>query len=146
MELHRLKCVKGTGRRKKRVGRGQGSGKGGTATRGYNGAQSRSGYKVRAHLEGGQTPLQRRMPKGGFKKFRRIRVKPVSLARLESLAVRAQCDQITTALLVKHRVIQSGDRYKIVGNKLAKKLDVAAPLCSRPARLAIAAQGGVVLP
>lgn len=86
MELHDLKPAVGSNKKKTRIGRGPGSGKGGTSTRGHKGAKSRSGYKQKVGFEGGQMPLQRRVPKGGFKNFNRVEYKAINVAVLDALA------------------------------------------------------------
>ncbi|MGI2299630.1 50S ribosomal protein L15 [Candidatus Cardinium hertigii] len=145
MELHTLKPAIGALKRKKRVGRGQGSGKGGTATRGYNGAQSRSGYKRKIGFEGGQQPLQRRIPMYGFKCPTRIQFTPLNLSTLQALAEKHRVSSIDHIFLRKHNVIGKYEKYKILGNgQLNLKLSVAAHRCSATALQAIQNLGGEV--
>lgn len=145
MELHTLKPATGSLKNKKRVGRGQGSGKGGTATRGYNGAQSRSGYKRKAGFEGGQQPLQRRVPMHGFKCPTRIEFTPLNLSVLQALAEKHDVSFIDSIFLRKHRVIGKNEKYKILGDgKLSVKLSVIAHRCSVSALQAIQNLGGEV--
>lgn len=143
MQLHMLKPAPGATEERKRIGRGQGSGKGGTATRGHKGAQSRSGYKRKRGFEGGQLPLQRRLPMTGFKNPHRIEYKALNLGLLQQLADKTQAAVIDTKLLVQHGLISKTDRYKILGNgQLNTKLEVAAHAFSETARTAIQQQGG----
>ena len=145
MELHTLRLAFGAKKAKKRKGRGQGSGKGGTSTKGHKGAQSRAGYKKKLHLESGQTPLQRRKPKFGFKNFNRKIFKPINLDRIEDVATRTNSLEITRTLLEEHGVIKKGDLYKILGKgPLTKKLRVHAPSFSVSAQQAIEAKDGEV--
>lgn len=145
MELHTLKPAIGALKHKKRIGRGQGSGKGGTATRGYNGAQSRSGYKRKIGFEGGQQPLQRRIPMYGFKCPSRIEFTPLNLSTLQALAEKHQLSSIDHLFLRKHHVIGKHEKYKILGDgSLTLKLSVAAHRCSAAALQAIQNLGGEV--
>ena len=145
MELHTLKPAVGALKDKKRVGRGQGSGKGGTATRGHNGAQSRSGYKRKIGFEGGQQPLQRRIPMYGFKCPSRIEFTPLNLSTLQALAEKHQVASIDHLFLRKHSVIGKHEKYKILGGgPLTLKLSVAAHRCSAAALKAIQDLGGQV--
>ncbi|TDG95323.1 50S ribosomal protein L15 [Cardinium endosymbiont of Culicoides punctatus] len=146
MELHTLKPAIGSLKNKKRVGRGQGSGKGGTATRGYNGAQSRSGYKRKIGFEGGQQPLQRRLPMYGFKCPSRIEFTPLNLNVLQALAEKHNVSSIDAHFLRQHRVIGKNGKYKILGGgQLNIKLSVAAHRCSASAMQAIQNLGGTVI-
>src|SRR5690606_15237961 len=101
MKLHTLKPAEGSVRERKRVGRGTGSGRGGTSTRGHKGAKSRSGYKTKLGFEGGQMPLQRRVPKFGFKSLNRIECKPINLDTLVELSQRLGTDTLTLDTLVR---------------------------------------------
>ena len=135
MELNNLKPAKGSTHHDKRIGRGAGSGHGGTATRGHKGAQSRSGYSRKLGFEGGQMPLQRRLPKFGFTNLKRVEFKPINLSTLEELA----------ATLVAARFISSNDKVKILGNgAITKALTVKAHAFSKSAEAAITAAGGNV--
>jgi large subunit ribosomal protein L15 len=143
MQLNTLKPAPGAIKEKKRVGRGQGSGKGGTSTRGHKGAQSRSGYRRKRGFEGGQLPLQRRLPRYGFKNPTRIAYKPINLEVLQQLAEKEKLTFIDTSVLVKHGVISKRDYYKILGNgALEEKTDVCAHAFSASARTAIEKLGG----
>lgn len=146
MELHTLKPAIGSLKKnKKRVGRGQGSGKGGTATRGHNGAQSRSGFKRKAGFEGGQQPLQRRIPRYGFKCPSRIEFTPLNLSTLQALAEKYNLSCIDHVCLRKYKVIGKNEQYKILGDgQLTLKLTVAAHRCSVSALRAIQDLGGEV--
>ncbi|MGI2261803.1 50S ribosomal protein L15 [Candidatus Cardinium hertigii] len=146
MELHTLKPAVGALKGKKRVGRGEGSGKGGTATRGYNGAQSRSGYKRKIGFEGGQQPLQRRIPMYGFKCPSRIEFTPLNLSTLQALAEKHHVSSIDHIFLRNHNVIGKYEKYKILGNgQLNLKLSVVAHRCSATALQAIQNLGGEVI-
>lgn len=145
MELHRLKPAKGSSKRVKRVGRGQGSGKGGTATRGHKGDQARSGYKRKVGFEGGQQPLQRRIPKYGFRCPRRVEFTPINLSTLQALAVKYGTVHIDHHFLRSHNVVGKQEKYKILGKGLlATKLSVAAHRCSASALQVIRNLGGEV--
>ena len=143
MQLNTLKPAVGAVKDRKRVGRGQGSGKGGTATRGHKGAHSRSGYKRKSGFEGGQLPLQRRIPRYGFKNINRIAYKPINLALLQQLADQSKVDTIDASLLRDHGLINKHDRYKILSKGTLKtQLHVTAHAFSASARTAIEQLGG----
>ena len=143
MQLNTLKPASGAVKNRKRIGRGQGSGKGGTSTRGHNGAQSRSGYKRKRGFEGGQLPLQRRLPRYGFKNPTRVAYKPINLEVLQHLAKKEKLVSIDTAVLVKHGLVSKHGYYKILGNgALKEKIDVCAHAFSASARTAIEKLGG----
>ncbi|XWN34875.1 MAG: 50S ribosomal protein L15 [Roseivirga sp.] len=143
MQLNTLKPAAGAVKNKKRIGRGQGSGKGGTATRGHKGAQSRSGYKSKRGFEGGQLPLQRRIPRYGFKNVNRVVYKPINLTLLQQLAEQKQVDTIAASFLKQHGLIHKHDRYKILGTgTLQTQLKVTAHAFSASARAAIEQLGG----
>ncbi len=138
MELHHLTPAPHATKARKRIGRGQGSGKGGTATQGHKGAQSRSGYKTRPHFAGGQTPLQRRVPKSGFQRSDKLIHKPINLDTLQQLAQKAQTATIDPALLRQHGLLSKHQRYKVLaGGTLTDKLSVTAHACSAAAKEAI---------
>jgi large subunit ribosomal protein L15 len=138
MELHTLTPAPGAIKKKKRIGRGQGSGKGGTATKGHNGAQSRSGYKTKRGFEGGQMPLQRRIPKFGFTNPNRIVYKPINLDTLAALAKKADTTTIDAAMIQAHSLVNKKGRYKILaGGTLTAPLTVAAHAFSKSAQEAI---------
>ncbi len=145
MQLHTLKPAPGATTASKRLGRGQGSGQGGTATRGHKGAQSRSGYKRKRGFEGGQLPLQRRIPSYGFKNPTRVAYKPINLEQIQGLAEKAKLAAINVEVLLQHGLISKHDRYKILGHGMLKaKIDVAAHAFSASARGAIDKLGGKV--
>jgi large subunit ribosomal protein L15 len=143
MQLNMLRPAPGAVKNGKRVGRGQGSGKGGTATRGHNGAQSRSGYKRKRGSEGGQLPLQRRLPRYGFKNPNRSTYKPINLEILQKLAEKEKLAAVDAATLVVHGFVNKNDHYKILGTGALKaKIDVCAHAFSASARTAIEKLGG----
>ena len=139
MELHDLKPAVGSNKKKTRIGRGPGSGKGGTSTRGHKGAKSRSGYKQKVGFEGGQMPLQRRVPKGGFKNINRVEYKAINVAVLESLAEKNNLEKITIADLIQAGMVRKNQLVKILGQgQLNHKIEVEAHAFSqkrRPRRL-----------
>ena len=129
----------------KRIGRGQGSGHGGTSTRGHKGAQSRSGYSHKLGFEGGQMPLQRRMPKFGFTNIKRVEYKPINLDTLEALAANKNITDINVETLIEAGFISKNNRVKILGKgELTKALNVTAHAFSQSAIAAIEAKGGKV--
>ncbi len=145
MELHNLQPAVGSNKKKRRIGRGPGSGKGGTATRGNKGAKSRSGYKNKVGFEGGQMPLQRRVPKGGFKNINRVEYKAINISALENLATRNNLDKITIADLLQAGLVGKRQLVKVLGDgKLTKKLEVEANAFSKKAEEAIVAAGGSI--
>jgi large subunit ribosomal protein L15 len=145
MELNNLKPAKGSTHHDKRVGRGAGSGHGGYSTRGNKGAQSRSGYKRKLGFEGGQMPLQRRLPKFGFKNLKRVEFKPVNLSTLEELATKKSLEVINIETLIAAGFISSNDKVKVLGNgSVTKALTVTAHAFSKSAEAAIVAAGGSV--
>ena len=113
MKLSTLKPASGSTKGKKRIGRGQGSGRGGTSTKGHKGAQSRSGYKSRAHSEGGQMPLQRRLPKFGFYNRFRVEFKAVNLDTIQELSEKIKNDTIDIQVLIDNGVVGKKDLVKI---------------------------------
>ncbi len=145
MELNNLKPAKGSTHHDKRVGRGAGSGHGGYSTRGNKGAQSRSGYSRKLGFEGGQMPLQRRLPKFGFTNLKRVEFKPINLSTLEELAAKNNLTEITVETLIAAGFISSKDQVKILGNgSVSKALTVKAHAFSKSAEAAIVAAGGQV--
>ncbi|MCC8018999.1 MAG: 50S ribosomal protein L15 [Rikenellaceae bacterium] len=143
MNLNSLKPAKGSTHSEKRIGRGQGSGRGGTSTRGHKGAQSRSGYSQKLGFEGGQMPLQRRLPKFGFKNHKRVEFKAINLSVLEELATKKSLTVINPETLVQAGVVSKNDRIKILGNgTLTKTVEVTAHAFSKSAVAAIEAQQG----
>ncbi|MBO5820659.1 MAG: 50S ribosomal protein L15 [Alistipes sp.] len=145
MELNNLKPAKGSTHHDKRVGRGAGSGHGRYSTRGMKGAKSRSGYSQKLGFEGGQMPLQRRLPKFGFKNLKRVEYKPINLSTLEELASKKSLTVINVETLVAAGFISGNDRVKILGNgSVTKALNVTAHAFSQSAEAAIVAAGSSV--
>ncbi|MBN2610822.1 MAG: 50S ribosomal protein L15 [Bacteroidales bacterium] len=143
MDLSVLKPAKGSVKTSKRKGRGQGSGKGGTSTRGHKGAKSRSGYKTKIGFEGGQMPLQRRVPKFGFKNINKKEYKGINLGTIQELAEKTKSTSITVDTIVEAGLASKRDLIKILGNgKLTSKLDVKAHAFSKSALSAIEAIQG----
>ncbi|WP_108423763.1 50S ribosomal protein L15 [Flagellimonas amoyensis] len=145
MDLHNLKPAEGAVHKEgKRVGRGEGSGKGGTSTRGHKGAKARSGYSKKIGFEGGQMPLQRRVPKFGFKNINRKEYKAVNLAKLQELADNAGVkNEVTLDTLIANGLAHKNDLVKILGNgELKASLKVSAHKFSASAKAAIEAAGG----
>jgi large subunit ribosomal protein L15 len=146
MELHNLKPAAGSTHREKRLGRGQGSGYGGTSTRGHKGQKSRSGYSAKVGFEGGQMPLQRRLPKFGFKNINRKEFKGINIGTLQTLAEKKNLSEIDVQALVDAGLARKNDRVKILGNgTLTMKLDVKAHAFSESAIKAIEAQKGTAV-
>ncbi len=146
MELNNLKPAKGSTHHDKRIGRGAGSGHGGYSTRGNKGAQSRSGYTRKLGFEGGQMPLQRRLPKFGFTNLKRVEFKPINLSTLEELASKNGGAEINIDTLIAAGFVSGNDKVKILGNgTLTKALTVTAHAFSKSAEAAIAAAGGSVV-
>ena len=144
MKLNSLKPSKGSVKNNFRRGRGQGSGGGGTATRGHKGAKSRSGYSSKRGFEGGQMPLQRRLPKFGFKNINRIEYRGINLAAIQQLADKLKATEITNELLIKNGLASKNDLIKILGNgELKSKLDIKVHAFTATAKKAIEDKGGV---
>lgn len=138
MNLSNLKPAKGSVKGKKRIGRGQGSGYGGTSTRGHKGQQSRSGYSRKVGFEGGQMPLQRVVPKMGFKNINRVEYKAINLDVLQELAEKNNLDTIDLQVLNQAGITSKKDKVKILGNgELTRKLVVKANAFSKSAKEAI---------
>ncbi len=146
MDLSNLKPAEGSTKARKRIGRGQGSGRGGTSTRGHKGAKSRSGYSKKVGFEGGQMPLQRRVPKFGFKNINRVEYKAINIELLQTLAEKKSLSVIDIDTLIEAGFIGKNDRVKVLGNgTLTTKIEVKAHAFSKSAVAAIeAAQGTVV--
>ena len=145
MDLSNLKPAKGSTRPRKRIGRGEGSGAGDTATRGHKGAKSRAGFSRKAGFEGGQMPLGRRVPTYGFKNRNRVEYQPVNLDRLQRLADDKGIETITPDVLIQNGLVSRNDLVKILGRgKLTAKLDVSAHAFSNTAAEAIETNGGTV--
>jgi len=145
MDLSNLKPAKGSTKTKKRIGRGQGSGTGGTATRGHKGQKSRSGYSRKTGFEGGQMPLQRRVPKFGFKNINRKEYKGINISTLQELADARKITDIDVDILVEAGLARKNSLVKILGNgELKTKLNVKAHAFSKSAVTAIEAAAGTV--
>ncbi|MBO5799973.1 MAG: 50S ribosomal protein L15 [Paludibacteraceae bacterium] len=146
MDLSSLKPAAGSVKTRKRIGRGPGSGLGGTSTRGHKGAKSRSGYSRKIGFEGGQMPLQRRLPKFGFKNINRVEFKAVNICDLQKLAETANVSEIDVKVLSEAGLVSAKDRIKILGDgNLSAKLTVSAHAFSKSAVKAIEAVGGNVV-
>lgn len=143
MRLHTLKPAEGSIKKEKRIGRGAGSGRGGTSTKGHKGAQSRSGYSRKKGFEGGQMPLQRRMPKFGFKNPFRVEYKVFNLNQLQEIAEKHNVTTIDFDTLRKHKLVQKTDLVKVLGRgKLDKALTINVHAYSDTAKAAIETAGG----
>lgn len=146
MDLSNIQPAIGSVRTKTRVGRGQGSGKGGTSTRGHKGAKSRSGYKRKIGFEGGQMPLQRRLPKWGFKSLNRVEYKAINLDVIQTLAEGKNLDKVTIADLRAAGLAGRNQLVKILaGGEISKAVTVEANAFSQAAQMAIEAAGGAVV-
>lgn len=145
MNLSNLKPAEGSVKHSKRVGRGAGSGKGGTATRGNKGAKARSGYHQKVGFEGGQMPLYRRLPKFGFKSLNRIEYVGINLDTLNKLAEEKNITDFNVEVLSQNGLISTKDRIKILGRgELSKTINVSAHAFSAKAQKAIEEKGGAV--
>ena len=143
MKLHTLKPAKGSTHSRRRIGRGPGSGLGGTSTRGTKGAKARSGYKKKIGFEGGQMPLQRRLPKYGFKNINRVEYKSINLNVLQTLAENKSLSVITVNDLLSAGFVRKGQLVKILAKgELTSKIDVVANAFSKKAEEVIKALGG----
>lgn len=146
MDLSNLQPAVGSTKKGKRIGRGQGSGRGGTSTRGHKGAKSRSGYSRKIGFEGGQMPLQRRLPKYGFKNINRVAYKAINLDVLEALAEAKNLEKIAIADLIAAGLINKRALVKILGNgNITRKLEVEANAFSASAEKAIVEAGGTIV-
>lgn len=145
MKLHELRPAKGSTHKVKRVGRGDGSGHGGTSTKGTKGGQSRAGYKRKMAHEGGQMPIQRRIPKRGFNNIHRVEFKVFNLGQVEQLAEKYNLTEFTLENLYINRLVSQNDKVKILGNgELKKKFTFKVNAVSEKAKAAIEAAGGSV--
>ena len=143
MKLNNLKPAEGSTHSRRRIGRGPGSGLGGTSTRGHKGAKARSGYKKKIGFEGGQMPLQRRVPKFGFKNINRVEYKAINLDLIQSLAEKLGATKIGIAELINAGFVTKNQLVKVLGNgELTTKLDVEANAFSAKAEAAITEKGG----
>jgi len=146
MNLSSLKPAKGSVKNKKRIGRGQGSGRGGTSTRGHKGAGSRSGHSTKIGFEGGQMPLQRRVPKFGFKNPNRVEYNGVNLDVLQELVTKHNLTVVDFDTLKAHGLVSKNDLVKILGRgELTAKVEVKAHAFSASAQKAIEAAGGSIV-
>ncbi|WP_298647694.1 50S ribosomal protein L15 [uncultured Proteiniphilum sp.] len=146
MDLSNLKPAEGSTTTRKRIGRGSGSGKGGTSTKGHKGQKSRSGYSKKVGFEGGQMPLQRRLPKFGFKPLKRVEYKAINLETLQELAEAQNLTQINPEVLMNAGLISRKHLVKILGRgTLSTKLEVTAHAFSKTAEEAITSAGGTAV-
>ena len=145
MELSNLRPAKGSVKKEKRIGRGTGSGHGGTSTRGHKGDKARSGSKEKRHFEGGQTPMQRRLPKRGFQNINRVDYVPFNLGNLEALVKKSGQQVLDVEALVAAGVAKASDKIKVLGNgKLTSKVNIKVHAISASAKAAVEAAGGSV--
>lgn len=143
MNLNSLKPAKGSLKREKRIGRGEGSGSGGTASRGHKGAQSRSGYSKKRGFEGGQMPLQRRVPKFGFKPLNKVEFIPVNLDLVQQLVDKTGVSEISQETFITNGLASKNDRIKVLGRgELNAVVSISAHAFSKSAQAAIEAKGG----
>jgi large subunit ribosomal protein L15 len=143
MKLNELKPAKGSVKSNYRRGRGQGSGGGGTATRGHKGAQSRSGHSTKRGFEGGQMPLQRRLPKFGFKNINRVEYRGINLDVIQDLVENLKLTEVTNDLLIQHGLASKTDKVKILGRgELTAKVSISAHAFTASAKKAIEEKGG----
>ena len=146
MNLSNLKPAEGSTKNRKRIGRGTGSGRGGTSTRGHKGAGSRSGYTSKVGFEGGQMPLQRRVPKTGFKNINRVEYVGINLDALQSLSEKFNLASVNFNTLREHGLASKNDKIKILGRgELKAKLEVEAHAFSATAQKAIESAGGAIV-
>ena len=145
MELHRLRPASGATKNRKRIARGPGSGHGGTSTRGHKGDGSRSGAKEKRNFEGGQMPLQMRLPKRGFKNPNRVSYVALNLGRLQEISEKHGIDNIDFSVLLAHGVVSKTDKVKILADgEFTAKLTITAHACSVTAKEAIEKLGGTI--
>ena len=145
MDFNNLKPASGSVKSRKRIGRGEGSGKGGTSTRGHNGAKSRSGYSRKVGFEGGQQPIQRRLPKFGFKNPNRVEYKGINISTLQRLASEKGITEFNLEVIVGNGLASKKELVKILGKgELSDKVSVTAHAFSNSAKEAIESKGGTV--
>jgi large subunit ribosomal protein L15 len=146
MKLHNLTPAEGSVKAEKgRLGRGEGSGSGGTASKGHKGAKARTGYKSKRAFEGGQMPLQMRLPKRGFKNINRISYVALNVSRIQEIVDNYGITEITKVALYNEGIINKGDKVKVLGNgEIAAKVQVHVDACSASAKAKIEAAGGTV--
>jgi large subunit ribosomal protein L15 len=146
MDLSNLKPAKGSVKKNKRLGRGEGSGSGGTASRGHKGQKSRSGYSKKVGFEGGQMPIQRRLPKFGFTNINRKEFKAINISTIQALAEKFNLEKLDILSMLNAGLISKNDKVKILGKgKLERKVEVHAHAFSKSAIEAIEAQSGTVV-
>ena len=146
MDLSNLKPAAGSTKTRKRIGRGSGSGLGGTSTRGHKGAKSRSGYSKKIGFEGGQMPLQRRVPKYGFKNVNRVEYKAINIETIQTLATARNLEKVGIEELKEAGFISNKQLVKILGKgAISSKLEVTAHAFSKTAEAAIVAAGGTIV-
>ncbi len=145
MELGNLRPAPGSVKTRKRIGRGPGSGLGGTSTRGHKGDKSRSGARLKRNFEGGQTPMQRRLPKRGFKNINRVEYVALNLDRLQQLVEQTGQTTFDVSTLVALGVMRDGDKIKVLGRgALSAKVELTVHATSAKAKSAIEALGGTI--
>jgi large subunit ribosomal protein L15 len=145
MELHNLRPAQGAVKARKRIARGQGAGSGGTATRGHKGAKSRAGHSTKRNFEGGQMPLQMRLPKRGFNNPNRVVFVPLNVERLQVISEKFNTSEISLKSLIDFNIIGKNDKVKILGRgELKTKLSVEAHAVSGTAKAAIEGAGGSI--
>ena len=145
MELHNLRPAKGSTHREKRIARGEGSGSGGTAGAGHNGAKARAGDKLKRGFEGGQTPMQRRLPKRGFKNPNRVEYVSINLDRIQEIVEKFKVEEISPETLQLHGIVRKNDRIKILGRgEINVAIKVSSHAVSATAKQAIEEKGGSV--
>ena len=145
MELHNLRPAKGATKSTKRIARGQGSGHGGTSTRGHKGAKSRSGYSRKRHFEGGQMALQMRLPKRGFNNINRVEYVALNLETVQLIADKLNVSDIDINFLYENNYIKKNDKVKLLAKgELAAKVNVTVHKCSESAKKAVEEKGGSV--
>ncbi|MEY4202455.1 MAG: hypothetical protein RL013_156 [Bacteroidota bacterium] len=145
MDLSNLRPAEGSVKARKRIGRGTGSGRGGTSTRGHKGDKARSGSKEKRHFEGGQTPMQRRLPKRGFKNINREAYAPLNLNHLEALSQKLGASSFDVESLVAAGVSKASEKIKLLGKgKLTAKINIKVHAASAAAKAAVEAAGGSV--
>lgn len=146
MNLSNLKPAEGSTKNRKRIGRGTGSGRGGTSTRGHKGAGSRSGYKSKVGFEGGQMPLQRRLPKVGFNSINRVEYVSINLDALQALVDKYNLEQVGFDTFREHGLVSKNDQVKVLGRgELKSKIEVKAHAFSATAQKAIELAGGTIV-
>ncbi len=145
MQLHNLRPAKGSTHKVKRLGRGEASGKGGTSTKGNKGAQSRTGYKIKMAHEGGQMPIQRRLPKRGFTNIHRIEYKVFNLGQIDQLIEKHELTEFTPETLYVNNLISQTDKVKVLGNGVLKAtIAFKVNAVSEKAKGAIESAGGTI--